>query len=121
MSIASEPDASGTVPLRLALTDRCDAADPAQRFYFDWDTVRSDFAPGLCVAPVRGVLVLKPCDESERSQLWVSRPRRANAPTEHIEAAEGENVSWTATAGGAVRLEPTRDDTVQEWGYVPVR
>lgn len=112
------PRTADAPPLQLVLTE-CDTDDPAQRFSFNWSTLSTDSAPGLCVAPAGRQLALTPCDESDRSQRWVSRPLGADDVTDHVEA-EGRGVSWTAAADGTVSLEPTRDRAEQEWLYTPV-
>lgn len=113
---APVPRSTDAPPYQLVLAE-CEPTDPAQRFYFSWDTLRSDALPGMCVTPVRQGLAMQPCEESDRSQLWVSAPLSENDPTDHIHPGQGKNTSWEAR-DGRLQLRPTqRDLAAQAWTY----
>ncbi|MGW1674567.1 ricin-type beta-trefoil lectin domain protein [Streptomyces sp. NPDC002324] len=119
--VQTAPRSADEAPLRLVLAE-CDERDTAQRFAFDWTTLSVESTPGMCVAPAgRQVLALTPCEENDRTQRWVSQPLTDDAPTDHIQTAEGgKSLSWEAAKDGTVRLAPTSDRAAQEWLYTPL-
>ncbi|MFH8939474.1 ricin-type beta-trefoil lectin domain protein [Streptomyces griseosporeus] len=115
---APVPRSTDAPPYQLVLAE-CEPTDPAQRFYFSWDTLRSDALPGMCVTPVRH-LAMQPCEESDHSQLWVSAPPSEHDPTDHIHPAQGKKTSWEAR-DGRVQVRPTQPSlAAQAWTYQPV-